>query len=164
MIRDDIWSIEKEQTLRNCIANKMSAGKTADFMGITAGAANGKAHRLGLKFLSIAGHNRKPTGGKRTALPHWSRKSALSISHNLSRNDPGEGALPKQITPPDFLGLTLMELPDRSCHYIAGNDRLYCGQQTDNDSPYCTYCQTIVYNPHLEHHGSIKLTPMKGRR
>lgn len=162
--RNDLWAPEKEQMLRDCIAKKMSAGKTADFMGITAGAANGKAHRLGLKFLSIAGHNRKPRGGKREPRNGWSRKSAISIITNLTRDDPGEAALPVQTTPPEFLGLTLFELGENECHYIAGNDRLYCGQPTDGNSPYCKFCQTIIYNPHVIRSGRLNFPPMNGRR
>ena len=132
----NIWPEDKIAILRDCIAKKMSAGKTAEFMGIPKGAANGKAHRLGLKFLSIVGHNRKPAGG--TRMVKGQRFSSNRMLAALNRNDPGKAALPEPIITPEFLGKTLFELNDFECHYIEGEDRLYCGQPTNRETAYCT--------------------------
>lgn len=106
----------------------------------------------------------RPGEKRPRAAKGWSRKSANSIFGNLSRVDPGEAALPKQITPPEFLGIPLMELGEYQCHFIPGNDRLYCGQPTDGISPYCDFCKLIMYQPHATRYGPMKLPPMNGRR
>jgi len=137
------WTEDRVQLLRDCIAEKLSATQTAAAMGMRKNSVVGKAHRIGLKFLSQPGHSvesRSRAGKiKRGRLSNATR--FLAKAHNL---DPGEAALPPQITPPEFLGLTLMELGNRQCHYIPGNDRLYCGQPTEGESSYCGWCRKII--------------------
>ena len=141
---NQLWEPEKEQLLRECIAAKMSAGKTAQIMGITPGAANGKAHRLGLKFLSQPGHLRKPAGGKRPS--GFNRKSAAKII--AIRHDPGEEALPIPVKYQDFLGKTLFDLGQFECHYIEGDNRLYCGQPAEREKSYCRFhCGMMFQKP-----------------
>ena len=134
----NIWPPEKIAILRECIEKKMSAGKTAEFMGIPKGAANGKAHRLGLKFLSIAGHNRKPAGG--------TRHTRFSPNKLLARLDRTTIALPEPTISLDFLGKTLFELNDFECHYIEGEDHLYCGQPTNRESAYCSVHHKMMFH------------------
>lgn len=152
MNRNDIWSAEKEQTLRDCIAAKMSAGKTAELMHITPGAANGKAHRMGLKFLSVAGHPGKRK--KRQVNPrNYSNHTRFLAKAYV--NDPGLKEVPMER--PEYLGVSLRDLADNGCHYIAGNDRLYCGQPTDGESQYCGWCRKIMYQPMQLRHGRLTL-------
>lgn len=43
------------------------------------------------------------------------------------------------------LNLTLAELPDDGCHYIAGDDHLYCGHPKQDKSSYCTPHHHLVW-------------------
>ena len=134
----NIWPPEKIAILRDCIAKKMSASTTADFMGIRKNAAVGKAHRLGLKFLSILGHNRKPAGG--------TRHTRFSPNKLLGKLDRTTIPLPEPTVSVDFLGKTLFDLNDFECHYIEGEDRLYCGQPTNRETAYCAFHHKVMFH------------------
>lgn len=45
------------------------------------------------------------------------------------------------------LNLTLADLPDDGCHYIAGNDLLYCGHPVMKGSSYCTPHHFLCWVP-----------------
>lgn len=156
------WPLEREQLLRDCIAQKMSAGKTADFMGITPGAANGKAHRMGLRFLSVPGHP-----GKRKERPRKERIRNRNPSNQTRflvksyARDPGLKEV--DVKPAEYLGIPLRDLASDQCHFIAGDDRLYCGQPTNGESDYCGWHKKIMYQPLQQRSGRLSLVPMNGR-
>jgi len=145
-------------------AGRYSNAEIGRMVGKTRNSIIGKANRDGWINPNPQKGGVKPGEKRPRAAKGWSRKSAISIAHNLSRVDPGEAALPKQITPPEFLGLALLELPENACHYIPGSDRLYCGQPTDGESPYCNWCRKLMYTPHAVRAGHMKLPPMNGRQ
>jgi hypothetical protein len=50
--------------------------------------------------------------------------------------------------PPEFLGVSLIDLASTQCHYPRGEGPyLYCGQPKERGS-YCGHCYRIVYTPH----------------
>ncbi len=48
------------------------------------------------------------------------------------------------------LNLTLTDLPDDGCHYIPGDDLLYCGHPIQAGSKYCTPHHHIVWVKPIE--------------
>jgi hypothetical protein len=56
-----------------------------------------------------------------------------------------------------------VELGNRQCHYIPGNDRLYCGQPTEGESSYCGWCRKIIYQPMYRSHGRLTLVPVNSK-
>ncbi len=59
---------------------------------------------------------------------------------------------PSRVLAPPSLGLALMQLSDMQCHWIAGNDRLYCGHPTS------VKCWP---RPYCEAHGAARLRDME---
>jgi hypothetical protein len=146
-----IWAPSRIAELKACIDAKLSGGMTAQKMGLRLNQVVGKAHRMGLSFQSTVGHkyssrhreNRKPMGGDRG----W-RPMPKTI-------------LEQPLAPHEYLMLPLRDLPENGCHFIPGDDRLYCGQPAHNDTPYCKNCCGIVYR-YVRRTGAMNLGQRMG--
>lgn len=153
---NQIWPIELAQEARGLYeAGKHSARQIGAIIGKSRNSVIGYAKRH--KWFNPNPQRGGTKSGDRKKRANGVRYSASKMVAALNRVDPGEASLPKQIMPPEFLGLTLATLPSNACHYIPGNDRLYCGQPTDGESQYCGWCRKIMYQPMQLRHGRLTL-------
>jgi len=131
------WTDARILELKTCVDAKLSAGKTAEAMGMKKNCVVGKAHRMGLKFLSQPGHKRKAAGGNRfnKGIPFNINKLKGKLGLRLP--------LPEPVKSPDFLAKSLFDLGEFECHFIQGEDRLYCGQPSVET--YCPFHHKIMY-------------------
>jgi hypothetical protein len=66
----------------------------------------------------------------------------LKIVHSIERD-----LAPLKLAAVEPLNLTLAELPELGCRYIAGNDYLYCGHLKMAGSSYCVAHHRLVWLP-----------------
>jgi hypothetical protein len=122
------------------LADKWSASQTAEALSRTAGqhisrnAVIGKARRDGIAFES-------GMDGKYKRGP----KKVRQVPYNITRQKSPFIDLPDELPlPADFLGLTLMELPNNGCRYPSGDGPFFfCGQPQWSDSSYCGHHHQI---------------------
>lgn len=64
-----------------------------------------------------------------------------------------EAVAPDPIPEPERVGITIMELRDRTCRYplwaagAAPSEKRYCGAETAEGQTYCAYCSRLAYSP-----------------
>ena len=97
----------------------------------------GKAHRLGWKFISTPGKVRKKKPQPTAAFIIQKKARARFIPIQPQPVEPYQG----------FLGISLIDLPENSCHFIEGEstNALYCGQPA-NDGPWCNHHKNMCYH------------------
>ena len=144
-IKPSIWSTIPGliEALGQCIADKLSASQTASHISILAGqtlsrnACIGAAKRRGMRFGSVK-------VGKYPRKPKQPRKYR-QVPINIIRVKAPSIDLPDELPlPADFLGLTLMELPENGCLYPSGDGPFFfCGQPQWAESAYCGHHHRI---------------------
>lgn len=130
--RNSPWMPEKLALLIECIQTKKSGAETAALLGLTRSAVIGRAHRMGLRFLSTPSTTRR-------------RDRRKDNNSNIVRRIAAKAIVIEQVFPyrnspePEYLNKTLLELAFDECHYIKGNDYLYCGAPVWDETPYCKH-------------------------
>lgn len=159
------WTTERDETLRTMLAAGATVAEAAKTLGVTRNAAMGRASRR--KFPM----NAPNTGGwddtrRREAREmraekvraRAERKNPLVIkpkhrSFDLTQAvfSPKSPPKPLPVQRPSHaapsLRLTLMEIRDNDCHFIEGDDHLYCGHPTEYLQAYCPAHCRVVWQP-----------------
>lgn len=162
---DTIWTEEKIQQLRDCVAKKMSAGATADLFGakFTRNSALMKARRLGLRFhsqeqgIKMTKRNGPPKGTpkvKKRAM----RFGGVAVTRLFPCREPTGPVLQNTFVDgnkfdasiPQEQRRSLMKLAARECHWPVGDPKepgfFFCGGTAEEDKCYCL--------PHLRRSGA----------
>ncbi len=158
-----VWTPAQDAALTAYLsAGKMSfAGMAAAINGefktnYSRNSAIGRASRLGLT-------SKKPPHliGDVVRKPHAKKSTANTGQHHVvtrivSANSFGGLRVQQSIATEEYklrcveivpLNLTLADLPDNGCHYIAGSDLLYCGHPVRDGSSFCTPHHFLCWVP-----------------
>lgn len=139
-----IWTDEQIEILRKGCADGLSYQAISNLIpGFSRNACIGKAKRLGFDN----GYTSRPRSS--------GARSPRSPKRQRRRNFGGVwGGYPsikpkayqfRNVEAPPSLQLTILEIRDGQCRYIAGDDRLCCGHPTYRDRPYCEAHCSLVY-------------------
>lgn len=153
------WTDERIERLTKLWAEGFSASQIAAELGhVSRNAVIGKVHRLGLASRKTTTTSAGPT--KRIASGgHYGRKQSPvrvqrpAVIGNLAVATDIEDAMPAVSTRvlPIFPRVTLVELKPSSCKWPIGDpltpEFRFCGAQTENGSPYCSYHACLAYQP-----------------
>lgn len=146
------WTEERVELLKKLWADGLSASQIAgELGGITRNAVIGKVHRLGLSGRakspsSSAPRPRKPRSGGmlRVSRPSIRGNTALAYEYEPEPE-------PEMIEIPLEQRKTLLQLNDRTCHWPVGDpgsaEFFFCGGETVNELPYCSYHSRVAYQP-----------------
>jgi GcrA cell cycle regulator len=149
------WTDERVELLKKLWADGLSASQiAAELGGITRNAVIGKVHRLGL-----SGRAKSPSSA--SPRPRKTRSSGmLRVSRPAMR---GNTALAYEYEPepePELIEIpveqrkTLLQLNERTCRWPIGDpggaDFFFCGGETANELPYCSYHSRVAYQPASE--------------
>jgi hypothetical protein len=147
-----MWTEVQDETLKTMLAGGATASAAAAALGVTRGAAMGRAHRQGFAM------NAPNTGGWGAERMKEVRAARKERAAKAERRNPFLYKASSQPKPPrpmvqrpsaaaPSLRLTLLELNANDCHYVAGDDHLYCGQPAEEFRPYCPGHMRIMYQP-----------------
>lgn len=137
------WTAERFEQVKSLWASGKSAKEIAqEIGGVTRSAVIGKLHRSGCAMREKG--YRRPPKAKRKA--YRRERSTYEILNRIFRKS-SDLALPKEITPPEFLGLTIFKLKQGQCRYPRGVQApyLFCGQPVQEGSSYCAYCHSMTH-------------------
>ncbi len=161
------WTDERVELLKKLWADGLSASQiAAELGGITRNAVIGKVHRLGL-----SGRAKSPSSS--APRPRKARSSQmLRVSRPMSR---GNTALaydyaaepePELIEIPVEQRKTLLQLNEQTCRWPVGDpgstDFFFCGGESKEDSPYCTFHSRVAYQPASERRRDKQRPPFRG--
>lgn len=148
------WHEERVADLTRLWAEGLSCQKIGDLMGFTRNAIVGKVQRLNLP----TPEGKRPTVRKEKT-PRIRRTTATQ-QYTLTRLVPGgnnrldsarqfatirTAAFKLRCVEVTPLNLTLADLPANGCHYIPGDDLLYCGHPIKDGSSYCAPHHFLVW-------------------
>ena len=139
MRRGPDWSEKDDATLRNLWGGKISASGIAAILNRSKNAVIGRAHRI---HLPPRRASPSPRGYIRRNVVRVAKRIERKVSKPKPPTDPRkvrkvETPLPEPVS----LRLTLMDLDDNQCRFIAGEPReaLYCGHKVQDGSSYCPH-------------------------
>lgn len=161
------WTEERIEKLKKLWAEGLSANKiAAQLGGISRNAVIGKAHRLSLdgrakqgRPHAVSSTPRAPsTTARRTSVPSVSRGSISFQGRVLVRQEieiepyeEPEFRPASNAVVPIARRLGLDQLTERTCKWPVGDplkdDFFFCGYESPDASPYCTYHQRLAYQP-----------------
>ena len=145
--RDNLWSPERKETAAHLWHNGHSAAEIARHLGsVTRNAVIGLLYRMGLlgnrpkahKSLEAKHHRRTNNRPRKT--PPVSRGQK-------ARKSPASASLPLAVTsalPP--LNLSIIDVKDGQCKFIAGNDGLCCAHPVHAESSWCPSHYALCHN------------------
>jgi GcrA cell cycle regulator len=152
-----MWTDERVELLKKLWAEGLSASQiAAELGGITRNAVIGKVHRLGLSGRAKSPSAAMPRQRKPRTAAHMLRvprtamrgNTALAALHDYDL-EPEPELVENVIT----LGqrCSLLDLNDEKCHWPIGDPGLpeffFCGGNTVEGLPYCTYHSRVAYQP-----------------
>ena len=149
------WTDERVELLKKLWADGLSASQiAAELGGITRNAVIGKVHRLGLSGRakspsSTAPRPRKarPSGMMRVSRPAIRGNTALAYDYEVEPE-------PDLIEIPAEQRRTLLQLNEHTCRWPIGDPGsegfYFCGGDTANELPYCSYHSRVAYQPASE--------------
>jgi GcrA cell cycle regulator len=169
------WTDERVEKLTKLWSEGLSASQiAAQLGGVSRNAVIGKVHRLNLPGRAKAGGTQAASRPKRpvAATPRPSNFAARPIAARPVTRSAGN-ALAKEEIDADFetrsepvpangnnvivpmsRRLELTELTERTCKWPIGDplndDFHFCGNESPDNSPYCTYHQRLAYQPSAE--------------
>lgn len=128
-------------------ATKIAAALLDEFqITVTRSQIIGKASRLGIagkpKLVNTYPKVRQPPRVKLRVVRSSGNSTNLKLAYSVETDMP---ALRCVAVEP--LNLTLADLPDNGCRYIAGDDHLYCGHPQREKSSYCAAHHMLVWTP-----------------
>ncbi|AOF90769.1 GcrA family cell cycle regulator [Sinorhizobium sp. RAC02] len=171
------WTDERVEKLKKLWSEGLSASQiAAQLGGVSRNAVIGKVHRLNLPGRAKAGGTPTAARPKRPAVatprpsnfaarPVPARVAARPTGAILAKEDidadfdaqteqlpvPANG---NKVVVPMSRKLELTELTERTCKWPIGDplndDFHFCGNESPDNSPYCTYHQRLAYQPSAE--------------
>lgn len=172
------WTDERVEKLKKLWSEGLSASQiAAQLGGVSRNAVIGKVHRLNLPGRAKAGGTPASARPKRPAqaTPRPSNFTARPASAPRPVSRPVGNALAKDEIDTDFDAqaenlpvvisgknvvvpmsrkLELTQLTERTCKWPIGDplndDFHFCGCESPDNSPYCTYHQRLAYQPSAE--------------
>ncbi|MGD9477761.1 GcrA family cell cycle regulator [Shinella sp. G-2] len=172
------WTDERVEKLKKLWSEGLSASQiAAQLGGVSRNAVIGKVHRLNLPGRAKAGGTQTAARPKRPAAAAAPRPSNFTARPAAPRAvaRPTGNALPKEDMDADFdvqserlpvpangngtvvpmsRKLELTQLTERTCKWPIGDplndDFHFCGNESPDNSPYCTYHQRLAYQPSAE--------------
>lgn len=172
------WTDERVEKLKKLWSEGLSASQiAAQLGGVSRNAVIGKVHRLNLPGRAKAGGTPSAARPKRPAVatPRPSNFAARPVTAVRPASRPVGNAIPKDELETDFdeqvqnlpvvvsgknvvvpmsRRLELTELTERTCKWPIGDplndDFHFCGNESPDNSPYCTYHQRLAYQPSAE--------------
>lgn len=163
------WTDERVETLKKLWSEGLSASQiAAELGGVTRNAVIGKVHRLKLssrgRATNPAPRAKKPGGTpapKPQARPQTARVStstmgAVALKAQFDQ-EPVARPMPRIVhdaVAPASRNLRLVELTERTCKWPHGDplheDFSFCGNDSAEAGPYCTYHSRLAYQPASE--------------
>lgn len=167
------WTDERVERLKKLWAEGLSASQiAAQLGGVSRNAVIGKVHRLNLPGRAKAGGTSTATRAPKrpaTAAPRAANSfnaSRISATRTVARQQ-GSALLKEDmdidaieevryrpaanVIVPISRRLGLTELTERTCKWPVGDpltdDFHFCGCESPDNSPYCTYHQRMAYQP-----------------
>jgi GcrA cell cycle regulator len=172
------WTDERVEKLKKLWSEGLSASQiAAQLGGVSRNAVIGKVHRLNLPGRAKAGGTPASARPKRPAVttPRPSNFAARPANAPRQVSRPVGNALTKDEVETDFdvqtenlpvvisgknvvvpmsRKLELTQLTERTCKWPIGDplndDFHFCGCESPDNSPYCTYHQRLAYQPSAE--------------
>lgn len=172
------WTDERVEKLKKLWSEGLSASQiAAQLGGVSRNAVIGKVHRLNLPGRAKAGGTPASARPKRPAVttPRPSNFAARPVNAPRPVSRPVGNALTKDEVDTDFDAQTenlpvvisgknvvvpmsrkleLTQLTERTCKWPIGDplndDFHFCGCESPDNSPYCTYHQRLAYQPSAE--------------
>ena len=172
------WTDERVEKLKKLWSEGLSASQiAAQLGGVSRNAVIGKVHRLNLPGRAKAGGTQTASRPKRPAVAAAPRPSNFTARPAAVRPvaRPAGNTLPKEEIDTDFdlhseqlpvpangnnvvvpmsRKLELTQLTERTCKWPIGDplndDFHFCGNESPDNSPYCTYHQRLAYQPSAE--------------
>ena len=167
------WTDERVEKLKKLWSEGLSASQiAAQLGGVSRNAVIGKVHRLNLPGRAKAGGSTTATrAAKRPAAttPRVANFPARTATRTVARaagaallNEEVEidgieevtVAPSRSVVLPISRKLALTELTERTCKWPIGDplndDFHFCGNESPDNSPYCTYHQRLAYQPSAE--------------
>jgi GcrA cell cycle regulator len=150
------WTDERVELLKKLWADGLSASQIAGELGsITRNAVIGKVHRLGLSGrakspASASPRPRKPRSHPMLRVSRPAIRGNTALAHAFEYDLEPEPELIDNVIP---IGQrrTLLELTEETCRWPIGDpgtaDFFFCGGQTMNTLPYCSYHSRVAYQP-----------------
>ncbi|HTT47305.1 MAG TPA: GcrA family cell cycle regulator [Pseudolabrys sp.] len=160
------WTDERVELLKKLWADGLSASQiAAELGGITRNAVIGKVHRLGLSGRAKSPSSASPrprkarsSGMLRVPRPAMRGNTALAYDYEVEPE-------PELIEIPVEQRKTLLQLTEKTCHWPIGDpgsgDFFFCGGETANELPYCSYHSRVAYQPANERRRD-KRPPFRG--
>jgi GcrA cell cycle regulator len=146
------WTEERVELLKKLWQDGLSASQIAKQLGgVTRNAVIGKVHRLGLSGRAKSPSNaaprpRKPrsSGMIRVSRPQIRGNTALAYDYEVEPE-------PELLEIPLEQRKTLLQLNEHTCRWPIGDpgsgDFFFCGGESANELPYCTYHCRVAYQP-----------------
>ena len=147
------WTDERVELLKKLWADGLSASQiAAELGGITRNAVIGKVHRLGLSGRAktpstSAPRPRKPrSSGQmiRVSRPAVRGNTALAYEYEVEPE-------PQLLEIPLEQRKTLLQLNEHTCRWPVGDpgggEFYFCGGDSTNELPYCSYHCRVAYQP-----------------
>ncbi|MCO6187200.1 GcrA family cell cycle regulator [Rhizobium sp. L1K21] len=165
------WTDERVEKLKKLWAEGLSASQiAAQLGGVSRNAVIGKVHRLSLPGRAKAGGTAAPRAPKRqapaprapsynaTSRPAAPRSAPRSVGATALRQDPDASIFEEieidradNVVVPISRRLALTELSERTCKWPVGDplkeDFHFCGNDSPENTPYCTYHARLAYQP-----------------
>ena len=164
------WTDERVETLKKLWAGGLSASQiAAQLGGVSRNAVIGKVHRLKLSNrgrTSAAPPHPKRTsqggggGRSRQSRPVTATVGATALKAQFETEVVAEQRLRpvENVVVPISRKLTLTELTENTCKWPNGDplsqDFSFCGNDTGEDGPYCSYHSRLAYQPSGERRGN----------
>ncbi len=163
------WTDERVEKLKKLWAEGLSASQiAAQLGGVSRNAVIGKVHRLSLPGRAKSGGSsaarskkratsapRAPNYASRTtsrpAAPRTSGATALKQEMETEILEEVQVAINQNVVVPMSRRLVLTELTEQTCKWPVGDplhdDFHFCGNESPDSSPYCTYHARMAYQP-----------------
>ncbi|MBX9458268.1 MAG: GcrA family cell cycle regulator [Rhizobium sp.] len=167
-----IWTEDRVDRLKKLWSEGLSASQiAAQLGGVSRNAVIGKVHRLNLPGRAKAGGATSARSQKRVTIPTQSRPTTFAprtITRTVTR--PAGATMIKEdievdaheemqittsnVVVPIFKRVPLIRLTERTCKWPLGDplkdDFCFCGNDSPDNTPYCTYHQKLAYQPSSE--------------
>jgi GcrA cell cycle regulator len=171
------WTDERVEKLKKLWSEGLSASQiAAQLGGVSRNAVIGKVHRLNLPGRAKAGGTQTAARPKRPAAvaPRPSNFAARQVAARPVARPTGNTVAKEEIdvdfetqseqlpvpangnnvVVPMSRRLELTQLTERTCKWPIGDplndDFHFCGNESPDNSPYCTYHQRLAYQPSAE--------------
>ena len=166
------WTEDRVDRLKKLWSEGLSASQiAAQLGGVSRNAVIGKVHRLNLPGRAKAGGATSARSQKRVTTPVQARPAAFAprtITRTVTR--PAGATMLKEeveietlqemvvsssnVVVPIFKRVPLIKLTERTCKWPLGDplkdDFCFCGNDSPDNTPYCTYHQKLAYQPSAE--------------